>query len=221
VQLERIVGLCQLECLESLGLEVRGARRPGVSPVQAEKEEVVVILGQARQLRLAFSVMSRQRYAHPDGGKRGHRVQRGLDKVLDGTVLEEAVHLVLWHAEGMPVESRVTEETLEHDLVEEDGTELLLPDTLLLSDGCSLAQTLHVPGDSREEEGDLGEAEGPTRVATEIEVAAELVGVGLPVGVGMTEGSELDNHNHNQISLVTHEERKGDIFMVKRRSKSS
>jgi hypothetical protein len=85
----------------------------------------------------------------------------------------------------VPVENRVTKETVEHDAVKEDWPELLPPDPLLLGSSRRLAELLDVARDAGEEEGNLGKTERPTRIAPKVKVAFKLVGVGFPVSVGV------------------------------------
>lgn len=83
VQFERIIGLCLLKRLEALWLEIRRATGARVLARQAEVEKVIIV---------------------PQRGQLWHGVEGRLDKVFDGSVGEEAIHLVDRDAERVPVE---------------------------------------------------------------------------------------------------------------------
>lgn len=62
---------------------------------------------------------------------------------------------------------------------------MLGPDAFLLSHRFGITHSLDVTPDAGEEEGDLSETQCPTAVTPEVKVAAELIRVGFPVGVGV------------------------------------
>lgn len=77
----------------------------------------------------------------PHGCQLRDRVKRGEQEVLDGPVLEEAVHLVDRHAESVPEEDGRAED-LDEERVEEHRSDLGAPDEILLPDVGSLRHPL-------------------------------------------------------------------------------
>lgn len=201
VQLECVVGACVAEGLESLGLEVCWARGTGVSPVHAEEVEVVVVL---------------------EGRERWYWVKSRFHKVSHTSVLEEAVHLVTWDTQSMPVECWIAEEALEHDLVEEDGPKTRLPDLFLFCHSGSVGNALGVLAHSGDCEGYLGKAKCPTGVAAEVEVARELVGMSHPVGIGVSreEGREFRGEQLLEVGVATFTEDLPEVGVVQRLNRS-
>lgn len=81
--------------------------------------------------------------------------------------------------------SRVTQESLDHDLVKEHRPEPLVPDPFLLGNGGRVTHSLHIASHARQVERDLRESKSPARVSSEVEVAVELVGMSLPVRISV------------------------------------
>lgn len=104
--------------------------------------------------------------------------------------------------------SRIAQESLDHDLVEENRPKVFDPDTFLLSHRFGITHPLDVTPDSGEEEGDLSETQCPAAVTPEIEVAAELIRVGFPVRIRVATQCDLAFRSPGTISYPRREERR-------------
>lgn len=66
---------------------------------------------------------------------------------------------------------RITKKQFDHHLVQENGSNLLLPNPFLFSRRSRLTQALDIPSNTSDKECNLGETESPAAVASKVEIA--------------------------------------------------
>jgi len=69
--------------------------------MKTEVEEVVVVLRCELGCLLCMLVRCQ---THPKSGQTGDGVECGFDEIFDRAILQEAVHLVLWYTQSVPIE---------------------------------------------------------------------------------------------------------------------
>lgn len=83
MKFESIVDFGLLKHLESLRLKISRTARTGISTIQTEVEEIIII---------------------PERTELSNRVESRDNEIFDSPIIKETVHLVLRYAESMPIE---------------------------------------------------------------------------------------------------------------------
>lgn len=70
-----------------------------------------------------------------------------------------------------PQHLRITKKQFDHHLVQENGSNLLLPNLFLFSRRARLTQALDIASNTGDKECNLGETKSPATVASKVEIA--------------------------------------------------
>lgn len=63
---------------------------------------------------------------------------------FDSPVIQEAVHLIPWNTQSMPVEYRIPQKYLDQNLIQQDRSKSFVPNALLLGSGASFYEAFDI-----------------------------------------------------------------------------